>query len=105
VSAGAHQLLIYDLAADYLERREQFREEHLRLAWTAADAGDLVLGGAVGDPIESALLLFRDRAGAEAFAKADPYVSQGLVKKWRVQPWHTVVGAQAATPLRPRAAR
>lgn len=101
MKALTHQLLIYDLAPDYLSRRGQFREEHLRLAWEAADQGGLVLGGAVGDPVESALLLFRDRASAEAFAAADPYVSQGLVRSWRVQPWHTVVGADAAAPLRP----
>ncbi|MCC2979656.1 MULTISPECIES: YciI-like protein [unclassified Sphingomonas] len=105
MNAAAHQLLVYDLAPDYLDRRGEFREEHLRLAWTAADTGNLVLGGAVGEPVASALLLFRDRASAEAFAKADPYVLQGLVKAWRVEPWHTVVGAHAATPLRPGADR
>lgn len=96
-----HALLTYDLSSDYLERRGAYRDAHLRLAWTAADAGALVLGGAVGDPPDSALLVFTDAAGAEAFARADPYVAEGLVRGWRVTPWTTVVGPLASTPVRP----
>lgn len=96
-----HVLLTYTLAADYLERRGRFRDAHLALAWEAVDRGTLVLGGAVGDPVESALLLFTDADAARAFAAADPYVTHGLVTGWHVAPWHTVVGAKAATPVRP----
>ena len=97
----AHFLLIYDLAAEYLARRPEFRDAHLALAWQAADAGELLLGGAVGDPVESALLLFTDADKARAFAGADPYVAEGLVTQWRVVPWITVAGRDAATPVRP----
>ena len=96
-----HFLLIYELAADYLERRPAFRERHLALAWEAADRRALLLGGAVGDPVESALLLFTDAAAASAFAEADPYVREGLVQSFRIVPWTTVVGKDAATPVRP----
>ncbi len=99
-----HYLLSYDLAPDYLERRSAFRDRHLALAWEAADEGALLLGGAVGDPVESALLLFTDADAAIAFAEADPYVREGLVRFWRVLAWATVVGPQAAAPLRPDAA-
>jgi len=96
-----HYLLPYDLAPDYLERRPGFRDRHLALAWQASDAGTLLLGGAVGDPVESALLLFTDADSAAAFARADPYVANGLVRAWRVTPWATVVGKDAAAPVRP----
>ena len=98
-----HYLLIYEVAADYLERRVIFRAEHLGLGWQAHERGELVLGGAVGDPVDGAILLFQgdSPAAAEAFAAADPYVRNGLVTSWRVRPWSTVVGADAATPLRP----
>ncbi len=98
--SDGHHLLSYTLSPDYLERRGTLRDAHLRLAWQAADKGALLLGGAVGEPIESALLLFTDRDAAEAFARADPYVTEGLVTGWRVMRWHTVVGGAAATPLR-----
>jgi uncharacterized protein len=97
-----HYLLVYDLSSDYLERRPQFRTEHLKLAWDAVARGELVLGGAMGDPIEAAVLLFQgdSPAAAERFADIDPYVKNGLVLKWRVMPWNTVVGADAANPIR-----
>jgi uncharacterized protein YciI len=98
----AHFLLIYDLAPDYLERRGAFRDEHLALAWAAAGQGALVLGGALADPVDQAMLLFAgdSAAVAEDFARADPYVTSGIVTAWRVRPWTTVVGDGAATPVR-----
>ena len=98
-----HFLLIYKTAPDYLERRGAFRARHLALAWESADRGELLLGGAAGDPIEGSILLFTGDtpALAERFARADPYVINGLILDWRVLPWTTVVGAQASKPIRP----
>ncbi len=92
-------LLDYQLSDDYLERRPAFRVEHLALARTAVVRGELVLGGALAEPVDRALLLFQgpSPAAAEAFANADPYVKNGLIRSWRVRPWTTVVGAEAAT--------
>jgi uncharacterized protein len=97
-----HYLLMYDLVDDYVERRGEFRAEHLRLAWESAGRGELQLGGALADPVDLAVLLFSGASPkvAEDFAKADPYVRAGLVRRWRVRPWTTVVGQDAATPMR-----
>jgi uncharacterized protein YciI len=98
-----HYLLFYDFIADYLERRPRYRDEHLRLAWQAHERGELVLGGALADPADGAVLLFEGDTpeGAERFAAADPYVRHGLVRGWRIRPWTTVVGALAANPVQP----
>lgn len=100
-----HYLLFYDVAPDYLARRGEFRAEHLALAWKAAARGELILGGALGDPVDAAVLLFQGSSPqvAERFASADPYVKHGLVTRWRVRPWTTVVGDTAASPVRPDA--
>jgi len=97
-----HYLLTYELAPDYLARRPEFRKEHLTLAWEAADRGELVLGGAVADPVDTAILLFQGETpeAAERFVAADPYVKNGLVRSWHVRPWNTVVGKDAASPVR-----
>ncbi len=97
-----HYLLIYDVAPDYLERRNQFRAEHLTSAWQAHARGELILGGALTDPVDSAVLLFQGDSpdAAIRFAEADPYVRNGLVARWRVRPWLTVVGDQASSPVR-----
>lgn len=98
-----HYLLIYDVAPDYLERRGAHRDAHLALAWAAQARGELLLGGALAEPADGAVLLFQGEspAAAESFAAADPYVRNGLVTRWRVRPWVTVVGDQASTPVRP----
>ncbi len=98
-----HYLLFYETSPEYLARRAEFRREHLALAWRAHERGELVLAGAVGDPVTGAILLFSgdSPAAAEAFARNDPYVLSGIITGWRVSPWTTVVGAQAATPIRP----
>jgi uncharacterized protein YciI len=98
-----HYLLSYVIAPDYLQRRGDFRDPHLVLAWQASDRGELVLGGVVGDPVDGALLLFQGDSPdvAERFAAADPYVLNGLVTSWSVRPWTTVVGAASANPVRP----
>lgn len=97
-----HYLMTYDLASDYMERRPEFRGVHLKLAWEAQERGELVLGGPLADPVDTAVLLFKgdSPAVAERFAAADPYVRNGLVRSWKVRPWTTVVGADAATPVR-----
>lgn len=98
-----HYLLFYEVSDDYLARRAEFRDAHLALAWAASERGALVLGGAVADPVDSAVLLFRADSPkvVEDFVKADPYVKNGLVKSWRIRPWTTVAGPGAATPVRP----
>jgi uncharacterized protein YciI len=96
-----HYLLIYDAVPDYAERRTPFRGEHLSLARAAHARGELVLGGALANPIDGAVLLFRGDSPvvAEAFAAADPYVRNGLVTRWRVREWSTVVGELAEVKL------
>ena len=97
-----HYLLFYETAANYLERMAEFRAEHLALAWASHARGELILGGALADPVDGAVLLFQGDTpeAAERFAAADPYVRNGLVARWRVRPWSTVAGDGAASPVR-----
>ena len=98
-----HYLLFYQGGPDYLQRRPEFRAAHLAYAWEAADRGELLIGGALADPIDGAVLLFvgDDPSVAEAFARADPYVVNGLVERWHVREWTTVVGEYSANPVFP----
>jgi hypothetical protein len=99
----AHYLLFYELGPDYLGKRGEFRAVHLGMAWEASERGELVLGGALENPVDGAVALFRGESPevAETFARTDPYVLNGLVKRWYVRKWTTVVGETAATPVRP----
>ena len=92
-----HFLLFYETAPDYLARRPDFRGAHLAHAQAAVEQGELVLGGALADPADRAVLLFKGEcaAVAEGFAARDPYVVNGLVTQWQVREWTTVVGPDA----------
>jgi uncharacterized protein YciI len=98
-----HYLMFYDYTDDYLERRGEFRAAHLRHAWAAQARGELVLGGAYADPADGAALLFNCDSPdvPQRFAEADPYFKNGLVKRYVVRSWTTVVGDLATTPIRP----
>jgi uncharacterized protein len=88
-----YYLLIYHVVEDYIDRRTPYREEHLRLAMEAFERGDLVLGGALADPPDKAVLVFRckDKKTIEEFVKADPYVRNGLVSQWEIRRWNVVI--------------
>ena len=98
-----HFLLFYDTDEDFLARRAAHRQVHLKHAWEAVQRGDLVLGGALMGDAGGAVLLFQGESPevAETFARTDPYVTNGLVKTWRVREWTTVVGKEPASTVRP----
>ncbi len=96
-----HFILFYETASDYMERRGEFRSVHLNLAREFQARGELVLAGALADPADGAVLVFKgeDKSVAERFANEDPYVKNGLIASWRVREWTTVVGEGALTKV------
>jgi len=95
-----HYILFYDFIDDFLEKRTQFRGAHLEHIRKAFGRGELVLAGALADPSDRGVLVFRGTTtgAAEEFAKTDPYVIGGLVISWRVRKWMTVVGEGGTPP-------
>jgi uncharacterized protein len=93
-----YYVLFYDVVPDYLTRRAAYREEHLRLAQDAHRRGELLLGGALTDPADRALLVFRaaDRSVVEKFVQSDPYVVNGVVTRWEIRSWAVVIGNESA---------
>ena len=87
-----HYLLFYEVGEDYVSQRAAFRDAHLERAFA--------------NPADGAVLLFQGDSPevAERFAKADPYVTGGAVKRWYVREWTTVAGKDAATPVTPKVA-
>jgi len=76
-----YYILFYKTVVNYVERRKPFREEHLAYANAAHERGDLVMAGALAEPADSAVLVFKgeDSSIAEEFAKNDPYVKNDLI--------------------------
>jgi uncharacterized protein YciI len=88
-----YYLLVYHVVDDYITRRTPYREEHLRLAREAQSRGELILGGALAEPADQAILVFRcpEKKVVEEFVQKDPYVNNGLVPRWEIRPWTVVI--------------
>jgi uncharacterized protein len=97
-----HYLLFYEAVKDYAVLRLQYREAHLAYAKKSVERGELLLGGAFANPVDGAVLLFNANSSkvAETFAMNDPYVVNGLVIKWHVREWTTVVGPWAVEQIK-----
>ncbi len=89
-----YYVLFYKTVDNYVEKRAPYREEHLAYANAAYDRGELVIAGALDEPADGAVLVFKGESSAvaEDFAKNDPYVRAGLISEWNVRPWTVVVG-------------
>ena len=85
-------LLLYTYVDNAAEQRAPFRAGHIAAARAAEDRKELVLGGALADPLDGAVLAFTGREVAESFARADPYVLNGIVTDWTIREWTVVVG-------------
>jgi uncharacterized protein YciI len=96
-----HYILFYEYAPDYLERRGEFRDQHISLAKASIDRGEFFLGGAFAEPADGAAIVFKGSSPkvAESFAMADPYVINGLVTNWYIREWTTVAGKDAENPI------
>jgi hypothetical protein len=91
----AYFLLEYDVVSDFVEQRDAFRDDHLALVRRAAEKGQVLVAGALGEPVDRAVLVWtvEDRSVIEQFVALDPYVMNGLVVGSRIRPWNVVVQA------------
>jgi uncharacterized protein YciI len=96
-----HYLLFYDVVDDYITRRVPLRSAHLAYAQPFVQRGELILGGALAEPPDAAILLFQAESPGviEVFARGDPYVRDGIVRSWWIREWTTVVGPLASQPV------
>jgi len=88
-------LLTYVYVEDMASRREPYRDGHLALIASYADAGRLYMAGATGERPSGGSLVFADIAAAEQFVAADPYGAAGLVSSHAIEPYKVV----AAKPV------
>ncbi|GGZ42430.1 hypothetical protein GCM10007049_39390 [Echinicola pacifica] len=91
-----YYILSYQTAPDYMLRREAFRAAHLDHVKHYQAQGLLLMAGALMDPADKAVLIFKaeDSTIPEDFAKNDPYVLHSVVSSWEVRAWNVVVGGE-----------
>jgi uncharacterized protein len=94
-----HYLLFYEKTPDHVAREVSLSAAHRAHLNAAVSRGELLLGGSLGHPTDgAAVLVFKADSArvAEEFARADPYVIDGLVNRWTVRTWDVVVGTGVA---------
>ena len=87
-----YYILFYKTVENYTEKRLPFRQEHLDLVKSSKEKGELILAGALSNPADGAVLVFKgdSASAAENFALSNPYVKNGLITEWYVREWIVV---------------
>eukprot|EP00854_Cymbomonas_tetramitiformis_P003110 gene3110-3942_t len=90
-----HYLLTYEYVPDILEKRGPHRPGHLAAAQAQIEAGNLLKGGPLADPVDGAVFLFKcaDPTIIDDFVAGDPYVTAGLVPKHQIREWSVLLEA------------
>ena len=96
-AAGAadfkYHVLMMDYVPDILEKRGPYRADHLGAAQKKKDEGKMVMAGALAEPVDTGMFVFKDSTPEEIeqYCKEDAYVKNGLVSGWTIRPWVVVV--------------
>jgi uncharacterized protein len=81
-------VLFYDSAEDVLSKVPAQMDAHGVRLREFASRGELLMTGPFSNPQEEgSMSVFTSRAGAEEFAKGDPFVLNGVVERWYVREW------------------
>jgi uncharacterized protein len=93
-AANSYLLLTLHYVDGMMEKRGPHREAHLAGAQRGYDDGTIVMAGALLDPVDAGVFVFKnvDEAHVKAFVEADAYYVAGLVPRYTIRPWMVVVG-------------
>jgi uncharacterized protein len=85
-------VLLYESSENVLEKAPQYFPAHSERVDEFHARGALTLVGAFADPQEhGSMAVFRTREAAEEFVAGDPFVLNGVVRRWEIREWHEVL--------------
>jgi uncharacterized protein len=85
-------VLFYESADDVRAKAPIFYAAHRARADEFHPRGVLLMVGTFATPEEGAMGVFTSREAAEDFAKTDPFVVNGVVRRWYVREWKEIYG-------------
>jgi uncharacterized protein YciI len=85
-------VLFYESADDVGNKAPaHFPAHHARLQEFHA-RGEILMVGTFGDPqAQGSMGIFPTRAAAESFVDGDPFVVNGVVRRWEIMEWNEVL--------------
>ncbi len=86
-------VLLYDSADDVRSKAPAWLPGHRAHSERFRSDGSLLLIGPFGDPQnQGSMGVFATRQAAEEFARTDPFVLNGVIRRWRVRDWNEATG-------------
>ncbi len=85
-------VLLYESADDVLARAPTHFPAHSARVDEFHSRGSLLMVGTFADPQEQgSMAIFTTREAAEEFVAGDPFVLNGVVRRWEVREWDEVL--------------
>lgn len=83
-------VLMYETADDGMAKAGLHFPAHRKRLDEFHARGSLLMVGPFADPAAGAMAIFTQRADAEEFAHEDPFVANGVVKRWVIREWNEI---------------
>ena len=85
-------VLFYESADDVLSKAPAHFPAHEARLKDFHARGDILMVGTFGDPQEQgSMAIFPTRSAAQAFVDGDPFVREGVVRRWEIREWNEVL--------------
>jgi uncharacterized protein YciI len=88
---NAKYVVLYESADNVLEKAPAHFPAHSERVDEFHARGTLLLTGTFADPQEGAMAIFTTRAAAEEFIDGDPFVLNGVVRRFEIREWNEVL--------------
>ncbi len=89
----AKYVLFYESADDVASKAPAHFPAHLARWKEFQGQGTLLMIGTFANAQEEgSMAIFTTREAAEAFARSDPFVLNGVVRQWSVREWNEAIG-------------
>jgi uncharacterized protein YciI len=85
-------VVFYESADDVMEKAPIHMEAHSAWFRSFHERGTLLMIGTFADPaVDGAMCVFADRTTAEEFVAGDPFVTNGVVKRYTIKDWNEIL--------------
>jgi uncharacterized protein YciI len=88
---NAKYVVLYESADNVLEKAPAHFPAHSERVDEFHARGTLLLTGTFADPQEGAMAIFTTREAAEEFIDGDPFVLNGVVRRFEIREWNEVL--------------
>lgn len=92
-------VVFYESAEDMLPKARQHFAAHQARYGIFVNNGTLLMIGTFANPQEEGSMgIFTNREAAEEFVRDDPFVLNGVVRRWHIREWNEVLWNPNAAP-------